>query len=137
MTVTERGNGLQDAESDEARLLCTGDHRNVDAGFVARSIDELVAALGLAHGTGRDGSNLGAAAGGHSAESGQRADAAFDRVRREPLHVTRAGAEAHHFLVAVEDVEAVVARWPGDDEMDGVRADVDRCDRPVVVHAPV
>ena len=43
----------------------------------------------------------------------------------QPLHVAAAGPEPDHLLLAGHDLEAILARHPGHDEVEAVGADVD------------
>ena len=61
-------------------------------------------------------------------------DAAVHRILGQHLHVARSRAESHHLALARDDVEPVVGRDPGDDEVDRVRADVDRREHRVAGH---
>ena len=67
----------------------------------------------------------------HPSHAIERIDAAVHRVLGEHLHVARSRAESHHLALAGDDIEAIVGRDPGNDEMDRVRADVDRRERRV------
>ena len=116
--------GLQHAEVDEAGLLEPRDHLDVDADL-ARPLDEHGPVLGLADGRGGHGAHGRAVDRRHLAEAGQRLDATRHRRRGEPLHVARRRPEAHHLLLALDDLDAVLVD-PGNDEVDRVRADVDR-----------
>ncbi len=129
MALLERRDRLQHAEPDETRLFGSGDHRDLDAGLVPGAAYEVVPVLGLAHGTGRHRVQLRVVAVDEKAEPAERVDPAVDRVGREPLHVAGPRSEPDDLLLAVDDVESVVAGRAGDDEMERVGADIDGRER--------
>jgi hypothetical protein len=75
---------------------------------------------------GGHGVDLGAEGVGDAAEATEGGDAPLHRIGGQLLHVARPRAQPDDLLVAGQDLEAVVAGRPGDDEVDAVGADVDR-----------
>ena len=121
--LVEDRHRLQHPEVDQPGLLDAGDHLDADVGLGQRRLQEVVPVLGLPHGAGGHGVDLGAEAVGDAAEPAEGGDAPLDGVGRQLLHVARPRAEPDDLLVAGQDVEAVVAGRTGDDEMNAVGAD--------------
>jgi hypothetical protein len=117
--------GLQHPEVDQAGLLDPGHDLDVDAGFPASPVQELVTVLGLAHGAGRDGSHRRTVAVGDASEPAQRLDGAVDRIRRQLLHLRGPRTEPDHLLLAGEDLEPVAVGGASHHEVERVRPDVD------------
>ena len=120
--------GLQHPEVDQPSLLHPGDHVDVHPGFRPRAIDELVPVLGLADGGGGHRGDGRAVHLGDLPEAAEGGHGAVDRVGGELAHVAGAGAEPHHLLLPLEDLEprtGIARGHPGDDPVHGVRADVD------------
>ena len=124
--LVEDGHRLEHTEVDEAGLLDAGDHLDVHPGFVAGPL------RGTRRGSSASRTALVATAWtsasggvGDPAEAGEGGDAAVDGLGRQLLHVARARPEPHDLLLAVEDLEAVVARRAGDDEVEAVGPEVD------------
>ena len=113
-------------EVDEAGLLLAGDHVHADAGALPDGGDEVVGIGRLADGAGRHGAHdLGARAVG---ELGQVLDGRrprLDGLGREHARPQRLAAQAHHLLLAQDDVEGSVFFDVGDEQLDAVGADVD------------
>ena len=124
--LVEHRDRLQDAEVDQAGLLDPRDHLDVDAGLVPRPVEELVGVDRLADGAGGDGPHGRPEAVGDVAHPAEGGDAAVDGVRRELLHVAAAVAEADDLPLARQRLEPVAADRAGDDEVEAVRADVER-----------
>ena len=91
-----------------------------------RARKELVSVLGLPHRTRRDRPDRRARAVGDLLDPTQSAHPALDRRLGQPLHVAAARAESDHFLELFDHVEPVAGTYASHDEMDRVRADVDR-----------
>ena len=87
--------------------------------------EEHVGVLGLADCAGGHGADRCAVRRGDALHPAQRRDAAVDGVGRQLLHVAAAVAEPDGLLLASDDLVAVVEH-AGDDEVEAVRADVER-----------
>ena len=127
--AVEHRHGLQHAEVDEAGLLHAGDDLDLDARLLPRRGDELGVVLRLPDRARGDRPDRSAVDVGDLLHAAQRLHAPGDGVGLQSLHVTPAGAEAHHLLLAGDDLEAVLARHPGHDEVEAVGADVDGGER--------
>ncbi len=80
-------------------------------------------------GAGRGGENLvDAVRLGEAFELGQRLERRGHRLGGQRAAVEAAGAEPDHRLFAVDDLEREVRADPDHDHVDGIGADVDRCD---------
>jgi hypothetical protein len=133
--LIEDGHRLQHTQVDEPGLLDPGDHLDLDAGLRPGALEEDVAVLRFAHGTRRDRVHSGAGDLRHLAEALQRLDAAVDGRRLQHLHVARARAQAHHLLLAVDDLEAGAVEGARHEQVDRVRADVDGREGVLLSHA--
>jgi hypothetical protein len=132
--AVEHGHRLQDAEVDEPCFFDAGDDLDLDARFVPRAPQEVLAVRCLAYGAGCDGDDARVVAVGDLAEAPERLDAAIDRGGIHLGHVARPVPEPDRLLLPGQHVEAAVVPEPGDDEMDRVGADVDGgADRVLVV----
>ena len=120
------GQGLQHPQVDEAGLLHSRDHLDLDAGLPSAALEELALVLGLPHGTGGHGPQLSVEHVGRLTEAGQRRHPPLHGVGAEVLHVARARSEANHLLLRGQYLEAAVRHHLGHDEMDRVGSDVDR-----------
>ena len=108
-------------------FLGARDHPHVDAGAIADRGEEVAAVLGLAGGAGRRRDDLvDLVRVGQPPELGQRLEAAGHRRRRQRPAVEAPGAEPHHLLLAVDDLEGLIGADLGHDHVHGVGADVDR-----------
>ena len=123
--LVEHRNRLEDTEVDEARLLDARDHLDAHPRFLAGALEEFGAVVGLTHRARGDGVHLCIRGVGDPPEAGEGGDTAVDRLGRQLLHLARARPQPHDLLLAVEDLEAVVARRAGDDEVEAVGPQVD------------
>ena len=124
--LVEHGDGLQDAEVDQAGFLDPRDDLDVDAGLLPRPVEELVGVHRLADGAGGDGPHGRPEAGGDLAHPPEGGDAAVDGVRRQHLHVAAAVAQADDLLLARQGLEPIGPDRAGDEEVEAVRADIER-----------
>ena len=116
-------------QMDEAGLFRAGDDAHADAGLPRHLGNEIPAVVRLARGARRAGDNLVNLVGiGDAFELSQRLQRRGDRGRCEAPAVEPAGAEPHHFLLAIDDLEGQVRTDPHHNHMDGIGADVDRSD---------
>ena len=108
-------------------FLGARDHPHDDAGAIADRGEEVAAVLGLAGGAGRRRDDLvDLVRVGQPPELGQRLEAAGHRRRRQRPAVEAPGAEPHHLLLAVDDLEGLIGADLRHDHVHGVGADVDR-----------
>ena len=117
------------AQVDEARLLVAADDADVDARLVARRAHELAAVLGLAHRAGRDRhQRVDVVAIGDAAKRAQGVQPAPEHLGRDHPVVQGRVAEPDHLLGAVEHVDVPARSDVRHDQVERVRADVERGD---------
>jgi hypothetical protein len=115
--------------SAEAGLGEAVDHLDLDACLTLDAVDELVAVGGEADRAGRAGDDLGDAGG--VGEHAHRAHGAHGEVGgggRDPTPAAHVVTEAQHLLLAGERGEAPVGMDVGDEQVEGIRAEVERRD---------
>ena len=130
----ERGRGVDhDARphrrEDQAGLLEPADDLDLDARFLLDPVDELAAVRGRAHRARRLGEHLGCAERvGELLHAAYGADGAVGGGRRDAAVAGDVVAEAQHLLLAGDRLEGAVGVHVGDEEMERVRPEVERCD---------
>src|SRR5207248_1408791 len=101
------------------------DDGELDARLVAHHAHEVAAVLGLAHGAGGDGDEgVDAGALGLAAKATDAVGGAGEGIGGDHALEGRV-AEADHVLGAIEGVDLTVGADPGDEQVDGVGADVE------------
>ena len=123
--LVEHRHCLQHAQMNEPCLLHARDHLDLDARLGARPVEEDIPVLRLPHRARRHRVDGRAGDIRDLAEALEGLDATGDGRGLEHLHVARPRAQAHHLLLPVDHLEAVPAERAGDEQMDGVGADVD------------
>ena len=120
------GQRVGDAEVDEPGLLAARDDLDGMAEHPLRLAAERLAVAGAAQRIGADRAHR---VPGHAAqplsETAKTGECALDGVAAQPLAVVEPGRQAHRLAQAVHDVE-VAAGEPADDQMEAVRAEIDR-----------
>ena len=121
-----RVHAIDRRQVDQARFFRAGDDAGANAGLLLDGRQERAAVLGLTGCARRGGEDLV-----DLVRSGDALELR-ERLQRRDLGgpgqlaaVEPAGAEAHHLLLAVDDLEREVGPDPHDDHMNGVGADVD------------
>ena len=111
---------------------CFLDARNdswSDPGAARNPTEKVAAVLGFTYGARRRGEDLlNAVRFGEPSESGEGLQACRHRLRRELASIEAAGAQAHHRLLLIDDLEREIGPHVDHDHVDGVGADVDRCE---------
>ena len=103
-----------------------GDDARADAGLPVDRREELAAVLGFAHGARRDRDDLvDPVRLGQPPELRQHLQRGVHRLGRQRPAVEAAGAQADHFLLAVDDLEGEIGPHLHDDHVERVGADVD------------
>ena len=141
----DRGRGIEhdrgaDRAEDQPRLLEPADDVDDDAGLVFDAVDELAAVLGPPDRARRAGVDLVGARGvGEQPEPPDRRHRLVGRGRRDRPVRAHDVAQAQHLLLLDDRVDVAVGLGVGDEEVEGVGAEVHRCDahpfrlRPVTV----
>ena len=113
-------------QMDQPRFLGAGDDPRTNAGLRFDAREELAAVARFARGAGRRGENLvDRVRFGEPLEFRERLQRRAHRLGGQLLAVESAGAEAHHRLFAIDDLEGEVRSYADHDHVDGVGADVD------------
>ena len=116
------------AQIDEVGFLLAPDDAHLDSELVAHRAHELAPVLRFAHGAGGHGlQGVGTMAIGDALESAQRVETSVEDVGRNDAAAERL-PQAHKLLGAVEDVDPTVRVDVRDDEVKGIRDDVQRRD---------
>ncbi len=128
------GGGLEDDAGpdrgeDEAGLLVAVDDLDLDAGLGLDAVDELAAVRGGADRAGGLGDDLPRAERvGELAQAPDRGDRAVGGGRRDAAVAGDVVAEAQHLLLPGDRGERAVEVHVGDEEVEGVRSEVERGD---------
>jgi hypothetical protein len=113
-------------EVNEVGFFLAADDAHLDTELVAHRAHEFAAILSLADGAGRNGQKcIGPMPVGNALEGPQRIETAIEDIRGDDA-AAQCLAQAHELLGAVENIDAPVRIHVGDDEMKGVRSDVER-----------
>ena len=121
-----RVDAVDGGQVNEPGFLGAGDDPRADAGLALDFGEQLAAVLGLAGGAGGGGQDLVHLVGaGQPLELRQRLQRRGHRLAGHLAAVEAAGAEPHHLLFAVDDLEREVGAHPHHDHVDRVGADVD------------
>ncbi|OLB61946.1 MAG: hypothetical protein AUI11_07540 [Acidobacteria bacterium 13_2_20CM_2_66_4] len=124
--ITRDADAVHGGGMDEPCFLRAGDHARANAGFSMNCLQEFAAVLCFAHRARRDGYHIfNAVRFGQTPEFGQHLERGMHCLRRERATVETAGAEAHHFLFAIDDLEGKVRPYLHHYHVDRVGADVD------------
>ena len=119
---------------DEASLLEAADDLDLDAGLVLDPVDELAAVRGGAHRARRLGEHFRRAERvGELLQPAHGRDGAIGRRGRDAAVARDVVTEAQHLLLAGDGLEGAVGVHVGDEEVERVRAEVERCDAHVTV----
>ena len=114
---------------DESGLLGTGDHFRTHPGAMLDRVEKFTPVFRLAHGAGRRGHDfIDPMSVSQPAESRQREQGVLHRRFGQRPAVESTGAEAHHLLFPIDDLERHVRAHLHHDHVDGVGADVDSGD---------
>ena len=117
---------VADGEIDVARFFCAGDDLRRDPGVLGNGVQELAAVLRFAHGCGRDGTHVRDAVALrelHELADGFQAEAHGFVCQAAVLE--DALAQEDHLLLAVDDLERVIAPSADHDHVDRVGPNVD------------
>ena len=114
-------------EVDEPRFFGAGDDLRLDAGLPLDRGEKFAAVFGFAHGAGRCGEDLfHLMRFGQPSEARKRLQGRGHGLGRQRLAVESAGAEADHFLLAVDDLEGQIGADADHDHVNRICTAVDR-----------
>ncbi|MCZ7578890.1 MAG: hypothetical protein M5U18_18325 [Dehalococcoidia bacterium] len=131
--VSQRG-AVHDAKETAERLVVAGEDPDADPGLFANAFDELVGVGGAAERFGADGDGHGGAeGGGNLRHDGEGAEPPVDAPGSE-VAALLALAQARIEALLIDDLECQRREGAGDQEANGVRADIDDGDCPGVAH---
>ena len=111
---------------DEPSLLGARNDPRADSRLLCDRVEKFAAVLGFANRAGRHGNDAIDAVGfSQAAKFRQDLERGVHDLGRERAPVQPAGAEAHHFLLAIDDFERQIRPHAHDDHVQRVGADVD------------
>ena len=125
--VAWHAHGVGRSQVDQPRLLRARDHAGTDPRPLGDRVQERPAVLGFSGGAGRHRDDLvDPMRLGQPPELRQHLQRRVHRLGRQRAAVESTGAETHHFLLAIDDLEREVRTDSHDDHVQRVGADVDR-----------
>ena len=113
---------------NQARFLGARNHLGLDSGFALDGSQKLAAVLGLPDGArGRRENFFDLMRLGQPPKPRKRLQGGRHRLRRQGLAIETPRSEAHHLLLAIDDLEGQIRPDPDHDHVNRIRAAVDGC----------
>src|SRR5476649_259382 len=124
--VARHADAVHRGHVDEPGFFRARDHAWTNAGLLRDRLQEFAAVLGLPRRAGGDGDNLINLMGfGQTPEFRENLKRRVHRLGRQRPAVEAAGAQADHFLLAIDDLEGEVRAHLHHNHVDGVGPDID------------